>query len=442
MNPKIVQAFPCHIDKPPTIEPIAIVHWLREKQLLGLPYYLHAFEGCTEIGWGAKEHVAFLDGDAAEADDWASTIKRIGDHAATVNSKAFGYLGFDAWDSLQGVAPDKSATFPLGQFFVPEHRLSIRGGRIEYFGDDCSILKCVRQTPCFTSPPAPAESYPDVEFSEQDFMLAVDGARQSLPGKITKAVLSRYQGFDYDADLLELFARYCLKQKYTDAILMDFGSVGAVIATPELMLKTDAGKITASPLAGTNSCSPNAEANLKKRQSLLNDRKELAEHTLALLQMLDELRPYCEQGTLVVSRLLDIVQQNNVMHLSSELSGQLGADKHCIDAMLSLFPSTMVSGVPKAESIRLIRHLEGFPRGLFGGTVGWVSGHDCRFALTIRGIYKYGARLFVQAGAGILEESDPLRENAEVNLKMCAMLDALSGNRSSRLGEVGQDASL
>ena len=432
MKPKIDQAFPNHIDNPQTVQPIAIMHWLREKQLLGLPYYLHGYEGGAEIGWGAKEHIAFLGGDTAEAEDWVSTIKRMGDLAATVNSKAFGYIGFDAWDSLQGIAPDNSTTFPLGQFFIPEHRLSIREGRIEYFGSDHSVMECVRQTPPFNVPPSPAESYPDVEFSEQDFMLAVDNAKQSLPGKITKAVLSRYQGFAYDADLLELFARYCLRQKCTDAILMDFGSVGAVIATPELMLKTEAGKITASPLAGTNSCGSNAEANLLRRQSLLNDRKELAEHTLALLQMLDELRPYCEPGTLVVSRLLDIVQQNNVMHLSSELSGQLGADKHCIDAMLSLFPSTMVSGVPKTEAIRLIRRLEGFPRGLFGGTVGWVSGHDSRFALTIRGIYKYGARLFVQAGAGILEESDPLRENAEVNLKMRAMLDALSGNRNSK----------
>jgi|GEM_PF-969200 len=431
MNPEIDQAFPLHVDNPQTIEPIAIVHWLREKQLLGLPYYLHAYEGCAEIGWGTKEHVSFLDGDTAEAGDWASTIKRIGDLAAAANSKAFGYLGFDAWDSLQGFAPDKSAVFPLGQFFIPKHRLSIREGQIDYFGNDHTIVECVRQTPPFSPSPAPAESCPDVEFSEQDFIQAVERAKQSLPGKITKAVLSRYQGFDYDADLLELFARYCLPQKNIDAILMDFGGVGAVIATPELMLKTDAGKITASPLAGTNSCGSNVEANLKKRQSLLNDRKELAEHTLALLQMLDELRPYCAPGTLVVSRLLDIVQQNNLMHLSSELSGQLGADKHCIDAMLSLFPSAMVSGVPKAESIRLIRRLEGFPRGLFGGTIGWVSGHDCRFALTIRGIYKYGARLFVQAGAGILEESDPLRENAEVNLKMCAMLDALSGNSHS-----------
>ena len=173
----------------------------------------------------------------------------------------------------------------------------------------------------------------------------------------------------------------------------------------------------------------NHAENPRMAKALLNDRKELAEHTLALLQMLEELQPCCEPGTLVVNRLLDIIQQNHIMHLSSELSARLSADTHCVDAMLSVFPSVMVSGIPKTESIQLLRHLEPFPRGLFAGTVGWISGRNCRFALTIRGMYKYGSRLFVQAGAGIMAESDPAQENEEVMTKMSPMLATLSGVR-------------
>jgi anthranilate/para-aminobenzoate synthase component I len=280
-------------------------------------------------------------------------------------------------------------------------------------------------------------SYPDVAFSEQAFMGAVTTAKQVLSGNITKVVLSRYLGFDYDADLLALFAGYCLQQKYADAVLMDFGNVGAAIASPELLVNIDSGRVEANPLAGTKTRSPYPAENQRLAKALLNDRKELAEHTLALVQMLNELQPHCEPGSLVVNKLLDVIQQKDIMHLSSELSGELAEDKHCIDAMLALFPSAMVSGVPKDESIRLIRELEPFPRGLFAGTVGWVSGRDCRFALTIRGIYKYGARLFVQAGAGVMAESQPLQENEEIRIKMLAMLATLSGNPADLSCNVG-----
>ncbi len=414
--------------KPP--EPAAIVHWLRENHLLTTPYYLHINGENAEIGWQAKEHISFLDGQTSVAEDWVPAVKRIGDQAAAADSKAFGYLGFDVCcDSPQGFAPDNSSPFPLVQFFIPEHRICIEAGKIEYRGTDSGLLEKILNAPAVSIPLQLPQSPPDVEFPERAFMEAVAAAKRSMTDGISKVVLSRYLGFDYDADLLELFSGYCLHQQYADAILMDFGSVGAAIASPELLIEIDSGMILANPLAGTRALGRDAAENNKLAQELLRDRKELAEHTLGLLQMLKELEPCCEPGTLVVKKLLDIVQRNNIMHLSSELRGRLGADKHCIDAMLSLFPSTMVSGVPKAESIKLLQDLEPFPRGLFAGTVGWISGRNCRFPLTIRGMYKYGARLFVQAGAGVMAESDPAQENEEVRMKMSPMLAALSGTR-------------
>jgi anthranilate/para-aminobenzoate synthase component I len=215
---------------------------------------------------------------------------------------------------------------------------------------------------------------------------------------------------------------------------MDFGTVGAVIASPELFINIDQGKITANPLAGTRIIGKDAMENSRIAKQLLTDRKELAEHTLALLQMLRELGPYCEPDSLVVNRLLEVVQHNQIMHLSSTIRGQLRPDQDCLDAALALFPSTMVSGVPKSQAIALLRQVEPFPRGLFAGTVGWIAGRNCRFILTIRGMYKYGPRLFVQAGAGVMAESDPARENAEVEMKMAAMLATLGGDSPRETG--------
>lgn len=426
-----------HVDSEKALNPLAILAWLREKGALTLPYYLHINQGIAEIGWQAQAQIALLDGSPMQTNEWTNSIKQIGDQAAATNNKAFGYVGFDAWDSYQGHAPDHSTNFPLVQFFIPEHRLRIYGHNIDYLGSDNSLLELALQAPTTLSSLQLHQTYPDKEFPEQVFMEAVNIAKQNLSGSMTKAVLSRYLGFNHNADLLALFSEYCLQQKYTDAILMDFGKVGAAIATPELLVKIDNGTITANPLAGTKIRGLNAAENQRLAKELLSDRKELAEHTLALVQMLNELHPHCEPGSLVVNRLLDVVQQKDIMHLSSELRGDLATNKHCIDAMLSLFPSAMVSGVPKTEAIQLIRQLEGFPRGLFGGTVGWLSGRDCRFALTIRGIYKYGTRLFVQAGAGIMAESNPVQENEEVNMKMAAMLATLLGNPRNILRETG-----
>ena len=417
-----------------TPDAVAILHWLRQQQVITAPYYLHIHQGRAEIGWQAQAHVCLLNGE--EDSDWQTALKQLADQAAAINNKAFGYIGFDAWDSQQGCAPDGSSTFPLVQFFIPQHRLCVEDALVEYQGPEPRLLDLALQAP--TAPQVQLQAVnADAAYSEQQLMQAVEAAKQTLNSALSKVVLSRYLGFDYDADLLALFVAYCMRQKYADAVLMDFGTVGAAIASPELLVKVEAGKVAANPLAGTKKLGSNPAENQRLAKALLSNRKELAEHTLALVQMMQELQPHCVPGSLVVNRLLDVIQQKEVMHLSSELSGDLAEDKHCIDAMLALFPSAMVSGVPKAESIQLIRQLEQFPRGLFAGTVGWVSGRDCRFALTIRGMYKYGQRLFVQAGAGVMEESIPAQENEEIRMKMSAMLEILASNATEPVRKVG-----
>ncbi|MGB5599246.1 MAG: hypothetical protein WBM66_11050, partial [Thiothrix litoralis] len=130
-----------------TPDPVAILHWLRQQGIIKAPYYLHIHAGRAEIGWQAKEHIALLDGEVDT--DWVAALKHIGDQAAAANSKAFGYVGFDAWDSQQGIAPDHSSTFPLVQFFIPEHRLCIHDGMVEYFGPDNDLLDIALQAPPF-----------------------------------------------------------------------------------------------------------------------------------------------------------------------------------------------------------------------------------------------------------------------------------------------------
>jgi len=409
---------------------IALLHWLRAQYDLTPPYYVHIHQEQCEIGWHSRQRITYLNGESTKPEIWQNAVKQIGDQAARENTKAFGYVGFDAWDNRQGQAPDDSAHFPSIQFFIPQHRLIFKENNLEYLGNNESLAAQLKTFKPSSPQLAVSSCKIDTTFTEQAFLAAITAAKQEFSDDLVKVVLSRYISFTGNTDLLALFQQYCLQQKYADAVLMDFGDVGAAIASPELLVNIKEGLISANPLAGTRTLGESEEENAKIAKSLLCDRKELAEHTLALLQMVRELQPHCKDNTLVVNKLLNIVYQNHIMHLSSELHGWLSDDHHCVDAMLALFPSAMVSGVPKAEAIQLIRRLEGFPRGLFAGTVGWLSGRNCRFALTIRGIYRYGAKLFVQAGAGVMAESEAAQENEEIKMKMAAMLNVLSGQIS------------
>jgi anthranilate/para-aminobenzoate synthase component I len=425
MNNSIRSINGLHNDMNHSLNPLAVLHWLKIRKNLAPPYYLHIYPGGTEIGWEAKAQLIRLNGEQTEAHTWVDALKQLCDEAAADNNKAFGYVGFDACHSMQGFSPDQSTRFPLLQFFIPKHRICIKNDAVEYRGSDRHLLEDMARMPVSQSDFRLPRISSCAEFSEDAFMNAVVRAKQHFSHDLSKVVLSRYLGFDYDGDLLPLFNAYCLQQKYSDAILMDFGEVSAAIASPELLLQADAGVFTANPLAGTRSVGENAAENSRIEKSFLHDRKELAEHVLGLAQMLAELQACCETDTLVIKDFLNISYQNNLMHLSSKLKGCLKNDAHPIDAMLALFPSAMVNGVSKAEAIRCIRDIEPFPRGLYAGAAGWATGRDCRFSLIIRSFCKYGTRLFVQAGAGILAESDPVQENQEVNLKMSAMLASL-----------------
>src|SRR5207247_1857100 len=119
---------------------------------------------------------------------------------------------------------------------------------------------------------------------------------------------------------------------------------------------------------------------------------------------------------LCVTRFMEIAPQARVQHLSSVIEGTLDARHEILDALWALFPAVTVTGLPKTPALNIIRNLEPSPRYLYAGVMGWIRGDgDCRFSLAIRGIFRCGARSFLQAGAGILAESSPEAELLETS---------------------------
>jgi salicylate synthetase len=411
-----------------TYDPLETFRRLRADGLLGDWAYLHLAPESAEIGWAPLARLRLLDGHSPP--DWQPRLQQFAATARTAERKAFGYIGFDAIDCAVGTLPDASASgWPLVEFIIPGELVTFAGDQVvhrTHGGVDLGRYLAVREPRVRPRRP-PAPLAPVSLLPPPAFVAAVRRATAALQrGAAQKVVLARYQAYDVSYDPVELFATYCLSQSFVDAFLVCFGELTAIVASPELLLTVADGLLTTNPLAGTRRRGATPEEDARLRAELRNDRKEMAEHVLSVTTMLEELGPLCVPETLAVTRLLDICLQQQVQHLSSVVQGRLAPERHALEALWALFPSVTVTGLPKADALALLRQLEG-PRGLYAGALGWVAGRDaCRFALAIRGLFRYGRRTFLQAGAGIMPESDPEAELAETIYKLRAMEEALA----------------
>jgi salicylate synthase len=410
-------------------DPLATFARLRAEGLLGSHAYLHMSPHGAEIGWSPLAHLQL--GTRTLEADWRSQVEALAHEAAADAHKTFGFIAFDAVDGLAGASPDGlHRELPLVDMIVPGEIASFRGDRVTHStarGYDLQRYLTVRPWP---QPVAGAgvTLMPVAATDELAFTRAVASATGRIrTGEIHKVVLSRFVAFDVAYDPLALFAAHCLTRPFVDAFLLLFGDATVIVTSPEVLLAARNRHITTNPLAGTRRRGKTIAEDEQLRTELKLNHKEIVEHVLSVTTMLGELEPICEPDSLVVKRLMDVSLQQRVQHLSSVIHGNLVKDCSALDALWAVFPSVTVAGFPKEAAIRAIRELESGGRGVFAGAIGWVgSAADCRFSLAIRGIYRYGARTFVHAGAGIMAESAPAAELAETEYKLSAMREALA----------------
>lgn len=404
---------------------------LRDAGVLGSHSYLHvSAEGGAEIGWAPDDHLRITADDFGP--DWRARVVRIAESAAQAERKAFGYVSFDVVDGGSDTCPDGSPGGPpLVEFIVPGEMVTFgRGGEVTHYS---SSGFDVRPHLTVGLPPRPRadermELEPVASVPAETFIEGVRSAVEGLrAGEAQKVVLSRFQAFDLEYDPVALFAAHFLTPRFVDAFLVSFGEVVAIVASPEVLLDARGRRIMSNPLAGTRPRGATVEQDERLREELRQDHKEIVEHVLSVTTLLQQLEPFCQHDSLVVSRLMEICVQQNVQHLSSVIRGTLGPDQHVLDALWSVFPSVTIAGFPKEPALRMLRTRETGPRGLYSGVLGWVSGEsECRFSLAIRGMYRYGGRTFLHAGAGIVPESVPESEFAETQHKLAITREALS----------------
>ncbi len=209
---------------------------------------------------------------------------------------------------------------------------------------------------------------------------------------------------------------------------LHFGSDLSLIgASPEMMVRLEDGVATMRPIAGTRPRGATDEEDKRLETELLADPKERAEHVMLVDLGRNDLGRVCDYGTVKVPRMMYVERYSHVMHIVSQVEGRLRAGMNAFDLLRATLPAGTLSGAPKVRAMEIIEELEGTRRGPYGGAVGYFS-YDGSMdtCITIRTLLMQGDTVYVQAGAGIVADSDPAREYEETVNKARALAVAIN----------------
>jgi anthranilate synthase component I len=246
-------------------------------------------------------------------------------------------------------------------------------------------------------------------------------------GDIYQAVLSQRFEADLTADPFTVYRalRYVNPSPYM--YFMRMGGLAIVGSSPEMLVRVEGGRVETHPIAGTRPRGANEEDDLRLGEELKRNEKERAEHVMLVDLGRNDLGRVCEFGSVRVPQYMALERYSHVMHLVSTVDGRLASDRDRLDALVACFPAGTVSGAPKIRAMQIISELEPTRRDIYAGAVGYIDfAGNLDFCITIRTITIRNGRARVQAGAGIVADSNPAAEFEETRDKARALLTALA----------------
>jgi anthranilate synthase component 1 len=209
-------------------------------------------------------------------------------------------------------------------------------------------------------------------------------------------------------------------------VLFEVPEVSLVGASPEMLVRKQGRHIETRPIAGTRPRGMDAEGDRSLAADLLADPKERAEHVMLVDLGRNDLGHVAAPGSVRVPTFMEVENYSHVMHLVSSVEAELATGLDGLDALLSCFPAGTVSGAPKIRAMEIIDELEPVRRGLYGGALGYIDlGGNLDFCIAIRTLVMHAGRVTLQAGAGIVADSDPAYEERETEAKAGALFEAL-----------------
>ena len=300
--------------------------------------------------------------------------------------------------------------------------------------------------------PAPAvrtapASQTHSNLSKDSFQHMVEAAKQYIvAGDIFQVVLSQRFSRETKAEPFDVYRAVRRLNPSPYMFFFDFGIVDdeplyLVGSSPEVFVRLEERTASLRPIAGTRPRGADLNADTLLAEELLADPKERAEHVMLVDLGRNDLGRVCEYGTVKVTEFFGIERYSHVMHLVSNVEGTLQPNLTAFDLLRAAFPAGTVSGAPKVRAMQIIAELEGQARGPYAGMVGYF-GFDGAMdsCLAIRTMIARGRTFHVQAGAGIVADSDPATEYQETVNKASAMLRAIDTAENNSQGEGSSDA--
>ena len=255
------------------------------------------------------------------------------------------------------------------------------------------------------------------------FMEMVDKAKKLIrEGDMFQCVLSQRFSADFEGDPLDYYRNLRVTNPSNYLYFYDFGDYQIIGASPESLVSVKKGEVTTNPIAGTRPRGATEEEDQALAHELLHDIKETAEHRMLVDLGRNDIGKIAQNGTVEVTKYMEVEYFRYVMHLTSVVKGQLLPHLTALDALKATLPAGTVSGAPKIRAMRRIYELEQEKRGVYAGAIGYLSATgDTDFAIAIRTMILKNQKAYVQAGAGIVYDSVPENEFYETINKAKSM---------------------
>ncbi len=264
-------------------------------------------------------------------------------------------------------------------------------------------------------------------FTREAFETQVRTAKEHIAaGDIYQVVLSQRFQAEVGADPFTVYRalRHVNPSPYMYFIRM--AGVSVVGSSPEMLVRVEGSRVETHPIAGTRRRGKTAEEDLRLAEELKRNEKERAEHVMLVDLGRNDVGRVCDFGSVRVPQFMGLERFSHVMHLTSVVEGRLSSECDRLDALVSCFPAGTVSGAPKVRAMQIIHDLEPSGRGLYAGAVGYLDfAGNLDFCIAIRTIIMSEGKAYVQAGAGIVMDSNPTAEYEETRDKARALLTAL-----------------
>jgi anthranilate synthase component 1 len=264
-------------------------------------------------------------------------------------------------------------------------------------------------------------------FPKEDFLSAVTRTKEYIKaGDIIQAVISQRFSVPLVSAPIEIYKALRVINPSPYMFFMRLDDLQLVGSSPEILVRVEDGEIDVRPIAGTRPRGKDEARDKEMEKELLNDPKERAEHIMLVDLGRNDVGRVAETGSVEVDEFMSIERYSHVMHIVSNVHGKMRGDMDTFDALRACFPAGTLSGAPKIRAMEIIEEMEPSKRGVYGGSVGWFGFNDSMdVCITIRTVLIKDGRAYVQAGAGIVADSDPECEYEETVNKAKGVLKAI-----------------